>query len=1143
MKRFETITSCGEIIAALKKTLLIMRISIFIMFASVLSIMAGETYSQHTHLSIKLKSVTVEQALLEIEDNSEFFFLYNSRLIDVKRIVNIDVKNRKVNEILDELFEGQEIEYIIKDRQIILAPKNYDQLYSGSRQPGKEITGQILSEEGLPLPGVNVVEKSTTNGTVTDINGNYSILLITDDATLIYSFVGYTTQNILVGSQQKIDITLMPDLMKLDEVVVVGYGTQRKSDLTGAVATVNAAEMKKYSSNDVSQLLQGRLSGVAVTSDGEAGATPSVRIRGLSTFENGEPLYVIDGVPVTGQRDFSPNDIESISVLKDASAGAIYGAAAANGVILITTKRGVKNTPMRIDYSGYFGIDKIWQKIPVTRRVDFQTLQNEMLRNGGLFIYRGNNPESPEYIDDIDTDWQEEAFKTGTRQNHNLAFSGGSESSMYNLSVDYFQSDGTLVGSGPNYKRYSVRVNSETEKGIFRVGENVYYTHSFQDGLTATSDWLSGGRPPMIGDLLLASPIVPVYDTSRVGGFGGTPMNGAQGVSANIVGLNTLIENSTEVDRALANVWGEVEILKGLKYKINLSYDRTFVRDIRFSPLYDMGYFINNLTASKLTDNDRIYTKSLIENTLNYNSTFGKHSLNLLAGQMFSTGRYDFKYGYSEQLPEPYYTVLDNGTNQSSGGFFTETATLSYLGRINYSFDDRYLVTVTTRRDASSRFAPANRWGTFPSAAVAWKVHKESFIHLPRFIAELKIRASYGQMGNDKIDDYLYATTVNENIPYNFNGVKVYGAAQTQLVDEAIKWETKTMSNVGFDAVFLRGAIEWSAEYYHSISTDLLASIDPPRTTGANNAITTNAASLKNTGLETSLTYRRRSTGLNFDVTVNFSTLRNEVLELGGGKEYVDGAASRTEVGRPIGEFYGFVCEGVFQTADQINSTAPGTVAFDSTKHAFQSAKTSPGDLIFKDIDGYDATGTQLIGRPDGKIDNADRAYLGHAIPRVYYGLNFSASYKRFDLTFNASGAGGYKIHSRTYATLMHVTDYMNYHQDVLQRWTPDNPSDKYPRLVQTDPNANVRMSNREGWLQNGTHLRINTASLGYSLPANLIKHISTIRVYVTGQNLYTFQYYKSFNPDFTSGVWNPGFDNGSYPKPRTVLFGIQASF
>jgi TonB-dependent starch-binding outer membrane protein SusC len=486
---------------------------------------------------------------------------------------------------------------------------------------------------------------------------------------------------------------------------------------------------------------------------------------------------------------------------------------------------------------------------------------------------------------------------------------------------------------------------------------------------------------------------------------------------------------------------------------------------------------------------------------------------------MFQVGNFLGRNGYSERFTEPYYPVLDNGTNKTAAGSESKNVLASYLGRFNYSYDDRYLLTATLRRDGSSRFAPSNRYGNFPSLAVAWKLHNEDFLNLPEAISEFKIRASYGQLGNQEIGNYAYFATINPNITYSFGGNKVTGATQTQLVSEDIRWETKTTSNVGFDAAFFNNKFSLSAEYYNSKTTDILVGVPIPESTGANNTPTVNAGSLRNSGVEVVATYRKYTGAFNFEISANITTLQNEVLALGGNEEPIYGAGAITEVGSEIGQHYGWLVDGIFQTQAEVQ------------EHAFQNARTAPGDLIFRDMNG------------DNIINADDRTYLGSALPSLYYGLNFTASYKNFDFTLFASGAAGYLINGRNYRELMHTQDYINYHEDALNRWTPTNTNTNIPRLVAGDPNDNMRDSNREGWLQDGTHLRINTLSLGYKLPENLIKGVTSARVYVTAQNVYSFQQYKGFNPDFTASILSPGFDFGSFPKPRTLMFGVQAAF
>lgn len=1001
------------------------------------------------------------------------------------------------------------------------------------------VSGTVTdAETGQPLPGVNVLVKGTGTGATTDLDGDYRLSGLSPEDVLAFSFVGFMPNEEVVGNRTVINVALEPDIEQLEEVVVVGYGTQKKADITGSVAVVDSEEMQKYAASDVGQLLQGRAAGVNITSDGQPGANPNVRIRGVGTFGNSQPLYVVDGVPVgTSVRDFNPNDIESVQVLKDASAGAIYGSRAANGVIIITTKQGRKDSPLRVEYNGYYGIDENWQRMPVLERENYQMMANEVRANGGRPLIPGNDPSSPYFIDHINTDWQDVSMKNGMRQNHNLGFSGGGEHTTYNLSLDYFGNEGILVGNGPTYDRYSARLNTTAEKGIFKIGTSLYYAHSHENSLTFRGDVLTGGRPPLVNDILMTPPTMPVYDPSNEGGFAGTSSFVHSVIALNVPGINSLFTNWVDVDRIFTNVFGELKLLDTnghtLKYRINLGYDKTVTRDFSFVPEFEMGYFFNN-GISLLDDNSRRYTVGLVENTLNYTKEFGKHNLAVLLGQTYQSNGTVVRTGHAEALPKPYYPVLSNGINQTASGNEYYSALDSYLGRINYDYDGKYLMTATVRRDGSSRFAPVNRYGTFPSLALGWRISQEEFFPVSeRIVTDLKIRGSYGQLGNQNIGDYLYQAYINRNIPYHFGGFDVVmGGTQTSLVSENIKWETSTMANVGFDARLFEGRLDFTTEYYLKETTDLLVGVPIPASTGSiNTAPVVNAGALRNQGFDFELTYHKLEGDFTFDISANASTLSNEVLALGGSNEPVYGVGAKTEVGGEVGRHFGFEYAGIFQSPEEIAG------------HAFQNASTAPGDVIFKDQLTIDTDGDGIPDEADGVINDEDRVYLGSAIPSLNYGLNFTARYKNFDFTAFASGASGYLINSRLYRTLMHTTDYINWHEDILGRWTPENPNADVPRVVIDDPNGNGRDSNRPGWLQNGGHLRLNTVSLGYTLPSDLIKALQTARIYVTTQNLYTFQAYKGYNPDFTSGVFNPGFDNGSYPRPRTYMVGVQVSF
>lgn len=990
------------------------------------------------------------------------------------------------------------------------------------------VKGKITDETGGAMPGATVKIKGKTAATSTDANGNFAIQAAPADI-LVFNILGYASQEVAVNNQTVINVQLKPAANDLSEVVVVGYGTQLKKDLTGAVAIVDTKEIRKTSASDVGQLLQGRTPGIAVTNDGQPGASPTIRIRGLASFNNQQPLYVVDGIMLANTpRDFSPNDIESMQVLKDGTSAAIYGAAAANGVIIITTKQGKKNTPLSIEYSSYFGIDKVWQKIPVADRAGYQMLNNESQFNGGQTPAPANDPLNPKYIGNIDTDWQKEGLKTGQRMNHNLNFSGGSENSTYNVSMDYFKQEGTFVGNGPDYTRYTGRVNTTQSKGIFKFGQSLSYTHSKENSLTFRGDVLTGGRPPLINDLVIAIPTQLVYDPTMPNGYGGTQSDRERAISLNVPAVNSLFTNYTEVDRIFGVVWAEAQLLNvdghSIKYKVNAGYDKTIARDFAFQPTFDLGFFFKQ-NINRLDDNSRTYTNALVDNTLTYDKKIGKSAINFVAGMSYNKNNALSRYGHAEQV-DPNYLVLGNGSNKTVDGNRIDYSFFGLFGRLNFSYDDKYLFTASIRRDGSSRFGPNNKYGNFPGVSAGWRISKEEFIHLPKWISELKLRGGYGQLGNANIGDYKYLPILNPNVVYNFNGTKVIGGTQINIVDPNIRWETKTTSNIGLDASFLGGMFDLTAEYYINKATNALIGEQVPASLGSIDTFPlTNAASIKNSGIELNLGYHNNNGAFTYNITGNLSTVKNTLLKLSGTETSRIVGGFINTVGHEIGRHYGRVVEGIFQNQQEINS------------HAFQNARTAPGDLKFKDISGPN-------GVPDGIIDDLDRTDLGSSLPKVYYGLNFTAGYKGFDFTLFMSGAAGNLINGALYRSLMHTTDYINYHEDALNRWTPANPGNEYPRLVADDPNQNGIDSDRKGWLQKGDYLRINTISLGYTIPKVNVNWIKSARVYATAQNVYTFQYYKGYNPDFAqTRPFEPGFDPGSFPTPRTLMLGLQVKF
>jgi TonB-linked SusC/RagA family outer membrane protein len=673
--------------------------------------------------------------------------------------------------------------------------------------------------------------------------------------------------------------------------------------------------------------------------------------------------------------------------------------------------------------------------------------------------------------------------------------------------LDYFDNKGTYEGNGPDYKRYTARLNSTAEKGIFKVGQSFSYTHSHENSLTFRDDILLGGIPPLINSLVMAIPTMPVYDPANLGGFGGSNSEFHGENSLNGIGVNHLFTNYVDVDRFFGNVYGELQLVRNnghsLRYKLNLGYDKTSIRSNSFAPQFSMGKFYSN-TIARLNDISRQLSNAVIENTLNYDKAFGKHVVAAVVGQSYRDNKTVVIEGIAQGFTMPYIPVLQSGETRSSNSNELRNTLSSFFGRVNYSFDDRYLMSATLRRDGSSRFSPFDKYGYFPAASVGWRISNEKFWNVSEaIISSLKFRASYGKLGNQNIPDYAFQAFINPGVVYTFDGIRVVGATQTSVVAENLKWEGKATTNVGFDATFFNNSLDFSAEYYNAKSSDVLVGVPIPLSVGSLNASPTiNAATLKNTGFEFSAAYHKTSGVFSYDVSANFSTVSNEVLELGGNNEPITGNGARTVVGDEVGFHYGYVYEGIFQTQAEVAA------------HATQQPNVAPGDVKYKDISGPQ-------GKPDGVINEAyDRVKLGSGIPKYHYGFNFSAAYKSFDFSLFASGSAKFLINSRFYRDLMHSGGSAN----------------------SADVN-NFLNSNRPGWLQDGSYLRINTVSLGYTLPENLIKGLTRSRVFVTAQNLYTFQTYKGYNPDFTSGVFNPGFDFGSYPKPRTLMAGVQLIF
>ena len=1029
--------------------------------------------------------------------------------------------------------------------------------------------GQVVDEQGEPLIGVNVMVKGSRTGAVTDLDGKFQ-LEVPANATLVISYVGYKSREVAVRSRAILDaVQLSPDNHVLDQVVVVGYGTQKKADLTGSVSIVNAEDLKKVSNSNISTMLEGKVPGVQITTDGQPGADPMVRIRGIGSFGSTAPLYVVDGVPVgTTIRDFSPNDIASIQVLKDAAAGAIYGSRAANGVIIITTKNGQKDQPLKVDYSGYVGVDKISSGVYDVMNADqYCQYIGQACTNSGTPIPGGYklNPETGRYqfMDNTDTDWFNEVFKTGVRQNHNVNLSGGGAHNTYNIALDYFQQKGTLEGAGPNYKRYTARVNNTMETKFIKFRTSFVYSHSNQDnmGLSNASEYVQG----LYGDVsnvlrgtLLMQPTIKAYDPStwvlddKVGlangykydayGYGVYYDNIHGDISAsNPLLVNHLLQRNTLVDRFVGNGSADVDLFKmlglnnknhSLHYNLNLSYSKTHAKDFTWISAWAQSNRVYlDKSNERLTKGSRDYTDALIENTLTYDGHVGKHNINLVLGQTYEEEHTDLLTGQGINMNEPYFLQLQNSKKQYAESFEFTHALSSFIGRLNYNYDEKYLLSLVVRRDGSSRLTRAIRWGTFPSVSLGWRFDKEKFFPISRDVVNMfKVRASYGVLGNENIGEYQYmATMARNNMTYSFNNKPVSGSAVSTFVNQNIAWEKKKTTNVGIDVAMFNNRLEFTAEWYKNRSEDLLYGVPVPEQAGVSNtSVTMNAASMDNSGFEFSATYRNRDHALKYEIGANLSTLKNKVTSLGFGDKYITGAYA-TYVGREIGKFYGWVYEGIARTQADLDN------------HATQQG-ANIGDCLYKDVSGPN-------GVPDGKIDENDQVVLGSGLPKVNFGVNVRLEYKNFDLNISTYGALNYHVSDDIYNSLNSCYGWGNKSVDMLDanRYSEDGATylSDVPRTYVTN-NAtlgwNDLFSSRK--IQNAAYWKIANVELGYNFPNKWLGGlVSGVRAYISAQNLYTFTKYHGYNVDYAGGTFTPGYNFCSFPSARSVMFGLHFTF
>ena len=1060
------------------------------------------------------------------------------------------------------------------------------------------VSGQIVDQDGEPLIGATVKVKGAKTGSVTDFDGNFK-LSVSGNATLVVSYVGYKDKEIAVGGRTNLGVVkLESDSQMLEQVVVVGYGVQKKADLTGSVAIVNAEEMKKVSNSNISSMLEGKVAGVQITSDGQPGADPTVRIRGIGSFGSTAPLYVVDGVPMgTTIRDFSPNDIETIQVLKDASAGAIYGSRAANGVVIITTKNGKKDQPLKVDYKGYFGWDKISSDVyDVMDASQYSRYLGQASSNAGTPMPGGYEKNADtgyyQFSDNTNTNWFDEVFKTGTRQNHNINLSGGGAHNTYNVGLDYFTQKGTLQGAGPNYERFTARVNNSMDTKFINFRTSLVYSHSSQDGmgLSNASEYVQG----LYGDVtnvlrgtLLMQPTIKAYDEStwvlddKVGsassynydahGYGVYYDTVHGDISAsNPLLVNNLLTRNTLVDRVVATGSADVDLLKmiglepknhKLNYKLNLSYSKTHATDKTWvSAWIQSNRVYLDKSNERLTKGTREYSDYLVENTLTYDGTMGLHHVNVVVGQTYQEENTNNITGWGVNFSEPYFLQLQNANDTYSESWEYKHAMASFIGRLNYDFDGKYLLSVVLRRDGSSRLTKDIRWETFPSVSLGWRFDKEKFFPFNHNVVNMfKVRGSYGVLGNENaVADYAYqATLARNNMTYSFGNQPVTGSAISTFVNENIAWEKKKTANVGIDIAMWNNRFEFTAEWYQNKSEDLHYGVPVPANAGvANTSVTMNAASMENSGFEFSATYRNSDHPVKWQVSANLSTLKNKVTSLGfGTKSYISGAYI-TNVGEEVGQFYGWDYKGIIRTQAQLDElNEAGRLAHNALEQQKLDADPSynadirqagtwtyqeganVGDCYYGDANN------------DGKVDAEDQIVLGSGLPKVNFGISGRIEYKGLDLAIATYGALNYHVSDDIWNSLNSCYGPGNKDVEILDanRWSEDgtNYISAVPRTYYSN-NAtlawNDLFSDRK--IQNAAYWKIANIELGYNFPDKWFRGVvSGVRAYVSAQNVYTFTKYKGYNVDFAGGTFTPGYNFCSFPSARSFMCGLLFSF
>lgn len=1060
-----------------RKKLIIMRNAVIIVFISAFQVLATGSYSQTTLLSLNLKDATIKEVLTEIENQSEFYFLYNSELIDVTRKVEIESKNAKVNEILTNVFDNGNVDFLIKDRYIVLTPDNGDVKLFDQQ---KIVTGTVTDTKNEPLPGVTVVVKGTTIGTVTNASGAYSLPNVPENAVLLFSFVGMKFQEIVVGNQSEINIQMEEETIGLQEVIAIGYGTQSRREISGSVSNIAEKSFNKGLTQNAADLLKGKVAGLTITQgSGDVTREQTIRLRGTSSLTgSSQPFIVIDGVPGMSLSSVAPHDIESISVLKDASAAAIYGSRSASGVILVTTKKGKRDYSL-VEYDGYAAISTVTNVPDVLTATEWRNYASaNNINTSGLDL-------------GADTDWFDEIMRTGKSQNHSISMSGGGKSSSYRGSLNYLQQEGVVKDN--SLQRYNARVTFN-QKAL-----NDRLDLTFTASVTSLNN-----SPTDTRNFVLAYNMIPVAPIKNADGTWFDSKEYDQGNPVRNIEYNKQ-QNKSSI--YFGNIKAELSVFEGFTAGINLLKQRSS---------NDYSLYYNSQTERGRNDlgfaqrTNWTSDKNLLELTFNYKKQFNNQSINLLGGYSYEDNYYQNSGAQNRQFATDFflYNNLGAGENLRTGDVWSGAnmnKLISFFARANYSLLDKYIFTVSLREDGSSKFGNNHKWAMFPSVSAAWRIDEESFLDDMTFIDELKLRAGYGISGNqDGIDPYKSLQLYGASGQYYDNG-KWYTAYQiSQNANPDLKWEETSMLNIGVDFSFADSRINGTVEFYDKQTKDLLYNYSVPVPPYLYSTMLANVGSMSNKGFEVLLSGDIiRKNSIRWTSSLNFAHNKNLIKSLSNddfatsaiktGSAWVRGGSSNSthivEEGKEVGTFYGWLCKGIDEN----------------------------GQYIYDDmIDGKEG------------LSDEDRTYIGSAQPKFTYGWSNNITWNRWDLNFFFRGVYG--------------NDLLNFSKMsyATTQWLPGaNVLEEALTIgLKTSPVYNSY------YIEKGSFLRLDNASIGYSFDVSRLKGINKIRLYLTGQNLFTLTNYTGLDPEVEMAGLDPGVEGREYyPKSRTVSMGVNISF